>query len=126
MINKEEKANQENYSAKMSFFLHQDNLFWSRLQTLGIIQISVLGSSFGLKSCKIISLLILILGIILSLLLFFLLKRDELIKDELSNELNLDYGVNRRWYAPLKGREITWFLITILLAADFAFGFYII
>lgn len=121
----EKKDKRQNNSEKTSYFLHQDNLYWNRLQTLGVIQIAVLSGAYALKNDKIFAGLILILGVVLSLLTFFLLKRDELIRNELEKDLGgFKYEAKRRWFAPLKGREITWLLIVILLFADIVLWFY--
>lgn len=54
-----------------SFYLHQDNLMWNRLQTMGVVQISALGSAYGVRSTSLLSLCILVLGFILTVLVFF-------------------------------------------------------
>jgi len=106
-----------------SFFIHQDDLMWNRLQTIGVIQIGALGSAFGLASTRWFSLSILVLGILLTLVTFFLLKRDELMRMKIEGQLKqFDYSVPRVWYAPLKGREATWIITISLLAADTMLG----
>ena len=104
----------------MAFFLHQDNLMWNRLQTMGVIQIGTLSAAYGLKSNRVFSACILALGVILTLCVFFLLKRDEVVRMRLEEQLDsLDYNVDRKWYAPLKGREIAWILLAAIILSDF-------
>ena len=118
-----EKFDEFKQSSLMSFFLHQDNLMWSRLQTIGVIQISVLSSSYALKSNCLISFFILLFGIILSVCVFFLFKRDEVIRMKIEKQINiLEYHVDRLWYAPLKGREIIWIILISLITADVILG----
>jgi hypothetical protein len=106
-------------SEMLSFFLHQDNLMWNRLQTIGVIQIAILSSAYGLRSVKWLSLSILLLGIVLTLIVFFLLKRDELIREKIDKKLGeMDYYVPRKWFAFIKGREATWIITILLLVAD--------
>lgn len=110
-----------------SYFLHQDNLMWNRLQTIGVIQIGALGSAYGLASTQWLSLSILVLATILTLVIFFLLKRDELIRIKIEIHLG-QFGdsVSRVWYAPLKGREAIWIITICLLAADIILGLAVI
>ena len=112
----------------MSFILHQDNLMWNRLQTIGVIQIGALSAAYGVRNVTWLSLCILALGIILTILIFFLLKRDELQRMKIEKEFKkLDYHrVDRKWYAPLTGKEIAWILILTLLISDLVLGIAII
>jgi hypothetical protein len=65
---------------------------WNRLQTIGVIQIGALGSACGLTSTRWLSLSILVLGILLTLVIFFLLKRDELMRMKIEGQLTqFDY-----------------------------------
>ena len=110
-------------SELFSFFLHQDNLMWNRLQTLGVVQIGALSSAYGLRTTRWLSLCTLVLGFFLTLLIFFLLKRDELIRMKIEKQHDqLEYSVPRVWYAPIKGREATWIIVGGLLAADVILG----
>jgi hypothetical protein len=64
-----------------------------------------------------------VIGIVLTLLIFFLLKRDELMRMKIENQLGqFEYGVSRVWYAPIKGREASWIITIGLLAADVTLG----
>ncbi len=110
-------------SELLLFFLHQDNLMWSRLQTMGVIQIGAISSAYALRSTRWLSLSILFFGIVLTLLLFFLMKRDELMRTRIEEQLGaLDYRVFRKWYAPIKGSEAAWIIIISLLAVDVILG----
>ena len=110
-------------SELLLFFLHQDNLMWSRLQTMGVVQIGAISSAYALRSTRWLSLSILFLGTVLTLLIFFLMKRDELMRMRIEEQLEaLDYRVYRKWYAPIKGREATWVFIIVLLSVDVILG----
>lgn len=105
---------------KLSFIMHQDNLMWSRLQTIAVIQIGALSAAYGLRKTEWLSLAILGFGLVLTPLTFFLLKRDELCRMKIEEQLpQLDWGVDRTWFAPLKGREATWIITGALIVADF-------
>ena len=108
---------------QVSLYLHQDNLMWNRLQTIGVIQIAGLGAAYSLGSQKTLCFLVVAFVVALTLLVFFLLKRDELIRDKIEKQIpGLDYGVGRKWFAPLKGREVSWAILALLLAGDIIFA----
>ena len=97
---------------------------WNRLQTIGVVQIGALSSAYALRPERWLSLSILFLGVVMTLLIFFLMKRDELVRMRIEEQLGkLDYDVPRMWYAPIKGREATWILTISLLAVDVVFCF---
>ncbi len=50
-------------SEKLSCILHQDNLLWGRLQTIGVIQIGALSATYGLRTTEWLSLAGLGLGV---------------------------------------------------------------
>ena len=90
---------------------------------MGVIQIGVLSAAYGLKSNQNFSICIIALGVLLTLCVFFLLKRDEIVRERLEDQLEgLDYGVGRRWYAPLKGREIAWIILVVIILSDLMLG----
>ena len=106
----------------MAFFLHQDNIMWNQLQTIGVIQIASLGAAYSLKETFIFSILIIILGAILTILMFFFIKRSEISRINLENQINeLNFSPKRKWSAPLKGREIAWIILSLLLSLDVIF-----
>lgn len=111
------------WNYNFSLFLHQDNLLWNRLQTIGVIQIGTLSAAYTLRSSsRCLSLCVLSFGILLTLLIFFLLKRDELIRRDIESRFgNIFYNVPKKWYA-LPGSKATWVLIIILLIADILFA----
>ena len=90
---------------------------------MGVVQIGALGSAYGLRNIIWLSLSVLGLAFVLTLLVFFLLKRDELMRRKMEKQHGqLSYHVPRVWYAPIKGHEATWFIMIVLLVADIIFG----
>ena len=95
---------------------------WNQLQTIGVIQIASLGAAYSLKETFIFSILIIILGAILTILMFFFIKRSEISRINLENQINeLNFSPKRKWSAPLKGREIAWIILSLLLSLDVIF-----
>jgi hypothetical protein len=102
-----------------TFVLHQDNLLWSRLQTMQAIQVASLAAGYSLAAQKTLALGVVLLGSFLTVLLFGLLKRDELIRDQVMKDyLILDWSAKPRWFAPLRGGTTAWVLLGVLLFAD--------
>ena len=90
---------------------------------MGVIQIGVLSAAYGLKSNQNFSICIIALGVLLTLCVFFLLKKDEIVRERLEDQLEgLDYGGGRRWYAPFKGREIAWIILVVIILSDLMLG----
>jgi hypothetical protein len=107
----------------VSYAIHQDNLMWSRLQTLGIVQVAALSGAYALRADTGLALSVLALGVVFTMLLLFLLKRDQLMRDKLEEQVpDLDYGVHRCWCAPLKGREVASLLFAGLFIVDIVLG----
>ncbi|KPK95563.1 hypothetical protein AMJ80_04855 [bacterium SM23_31] len=118
-----ESGNSPSPSEILSFVLHQDNLMWNRLQTMGVVQIGALGAAYGLRPICWLSISVLVLAFVLTILFFFLIKRDELMRTKIENQLSqFSYHVPRVWYAPIKGREETWIITIGLLATDIIIG----
>ena len=118
------QSNKLSPSDVLSYCIHQDSLMWSRLQTIGVVQVGALSAAYALQCEKWLSLSIILLGIMLTLLVFFLLKRDELVRTANEKLLcGLNFTRPRRWYAPLKGREVAWIIVGVLLLSDAAFAY---
>jgi hypothetical protein len=107
----------------VSFILHQDKLMWSRIQTMQAIQLAGLASAYAIRSQPIFSIAIVTLTGVLTLLVFCLLRRDAMIQYKFVRTFpELDWSAPRRWHAPLKGREVAWVLLLLLLACDIFLG----
>ena len=110
--------------ATLSCILHQDGLMWSRIQTMQVVQLAGLAAAYAVHTKPWLSFLIVSITALITLLVFGLLRRDWLILIKFSHGFpELDWSVPRKWYAPLTGRETTWALLTILIAADALMGF---
>lgn len=106
-----------------SFFLHQDNMQWSRLQTLGTVQVAALGGAYLVREDRLVAIAAILIGFVLSVLVFLLFKRDEQYRLKVEEKLEaLNITVPRKWYAPLTGREIAWLVFGILFLADLCLG----
>ena len=119
------------FRALLGYYQHQDNLLWNRLQTIGVIQIAGLGAAYGLKSNRLVSMLLILFGLMLSILIFLLMKRDEMIRDsnlalvdKIVNQLAKPYNENFRmtvkpkWPAPFRGKTVLLIMMLLLLSAN--------
>ena len=110
----------------LSFVLHQDNLMWSRIQTMQAVQLAGLGGCYALRDTVWLAISILFLGAMLTVLVFCILKRDQLIRDKLLPASKLDWRVPLTWYAPITGTQVTWMILIVLLLADMVLGFSVV
>lgn len=129
------------YTAILRHYLHQDAMMWSRVQLLIAIQAGVLAGSVGLRGNSRLAAAVLLLGASFTLLIFWLVLKDELDRDvnlplldalarrltdvEAFKGLNLDHDTpirlaakRRPWYVPLRGRAILRVSIIVLLVSD--------
>jgi len=107
----------------LSFILHQDNMMWSRIQTMEAVQLAGLAAAYAVRCQPALSIAIVSLAAVLTLLVFCLLRRDAMIQTELLAKFpKLGWSAPRKWDAPLKGREVTWIFLAILLTADIFIG----
>ena len=111
----------------MSFILHQDNLMWSRIQTMAVIQVAAVGAAYALRPTPSLSIGVLILALVLTFLVFGLLRRDELQRSKVHETLEaLNWSVPRSWYSPLRGGETTWVIFFLLVGVDVLLGILIL
>jgi hypothetical protein len=107
----------------LSFILHQDNLMWSRLQTMQAVQLAGLAAAYALRCQASLSVAIVSLTALLTLLAFCLLRRDFVIQERILDRFpQFEWSASRRVHAPLKGREGAWAILALLLAADVYLG----
>lgn len=100
---------------------------WSRIQTMQGVQLAGLAATYALRSVPIASLAVLGTTILLTCLVFGLLKRDALVQTQFLHVApGLNWAVPRRWYAPLTGRETTWVLLVLLMLLDLGMGVVVI
>jgi hypothetical protein len=106
-----------------ALFIHQNGLMWSRTQTMQAVQLAGLAGAYGVRTKPLLALAILLLTVLLTLLVFGLLRRDMLLRHHFESYVpGLRWDIPRRWYAPLKGSETTWAFLLILLALDGVMG----
>jgi len=107
----------------MSFILHQDNLMWSRIQTIAFVQLAALSAAYSVRSQRWLATSLIGLGLFLTFLLFGLLRRDEMQRSKIHDQFPaLKWTVGRKWYSPLTGRETTWVFLVTLLITDLLMG----
>ena len=111
----------------VSYYLYQDGLMWRRLQLLGIVQVATMTAAYALRPQQVLAIGILVFGAILSLLLYFLLKRDQEYRDCIEKKISVILlVVPRKPQAPLKGREIVWILFGVLAVVNVILMFVIL
>lgn len=114
------------YAPLMSYYLHQDHLMWSRIQTVIAVQAGSLGGAYTIRQdSPYIAVLLMVLGVILTVLLYFLLKRDEQIRDVIEKFMGSPFPLipEPSWPALLRGRSIIRIVFTLLLFVDVGFAY---
>lgn len=104
----------------LSFGIHQDRLKWSRVQTFVALQVAVLGGSYSISARDpALSACMLILGMALTILLFFLIQRDQRVRDaNICRVTGLQTDPGRIWFSPMRGREVVWVVFLLLILVD--------
>ncbi|MBI1811645.1 MAG: hypothetical protein HY035_11565 [Nitrospirae bacterium] len=110
------------YSSLIAFYLHQDRLMWSRVQTIVAVQGAVLGATYSLRKydyfvwCGILA-----LGVMLTVLIFFVMKRDQQVRDEIAEQIGNSFPLipPPKWPA-LRGRFAIFLIVVILVGTDIA------
>lgn len=126
------------YQALTEHRIHQDQLLWSRVQTLHLIQAGILGGSFALRfssSIPVFGGILLILGGFLTFFLFLITRYDYLdqkvnqpLMDELAERLlpqDMRSKYKVRWTAErafLPGHCVFSFIIVGFIAVDLILG----
>jgi hypothetical protein len=122
----------------VAFYNHQDQLLWSRVQTWFAIQAAGIGVAYTVgHENLVVSLGALGLGLLFTVLIFFLTQRDQQIRDvnrklveELAEKLGSAEKTESRfrvwcdpkWPARLRGRHILWIAFATVLVADVIVG----
>ncbi len=127
------------YQSLIQHRIHQDRLLWSRVQTVHAVEAGILAGAFALNfgwKNPFFAGLLLIIGGVLTLFLFFLVKRDYAdhmvnakIMDKLAERLlPFDMKLNNfkvRWAAKrrgLRGHHMIYGSIITFTAVDFVWG----
>ena len=101
--------------------LHQNRLLWSRLQTMRLTQIATLGGSYAIKdNFRLVAILTVVFGAILTILIFRLLCIDR--KISIKNE-SLITGIEFRHKGCFGGAVVGVLIFLLLLFADLIFMF---
>ncbi len=104
--------------AKDAFSIHQDNLVWSRSQTLIAIQGGTLAGAYGLRATPELSLPLLGLGLALTVLLWIVVERDQNHRDAAFRQSGLEE-------TPGTGKGVGRWLIRIALGLLLASDIYV-
>jgi hypothetical protein len=113
--------------AWLSYFLHQDNLMWNRLQTIGVIQIAVWSSAYAVRSNVWFSICILGFGLALTLIICLLMQRDDDYRRDIEKRLGtLNIDPPKRWCSFLRGESAAFIIYGMILAAYIALGILIL
>jgi len=113
----------EQKKAKHDFALHQDNLYWSRMQLLIAVQGAVLAGTHHLRQEIAIAIALTMLGTILSLLILMTMRRDDEMGSKAFDESAVPKTeVGRIW---LKGRYFAYLAFALLLIADWVLLAYV-
>jgi len=110
----------------LNLWIHQNNLAWSRLQTVGVIELATLGGAYSFIEYDSLYNAIIIIGIFFVLLIFNLSIRDIKYREKVSEKIKDDFSldIQSSWYAPLKGTTImVLFYLTIILINIFCLFF---
>ncbi len=111
----------ENKAASASRWVEQSKLLWSRLQTASVIEAAALAAAY--KMCmdrrRCLQILVLALGMVLLLLVFFLMKRDAEWLDAFHEAAGDCLPKVKELFWGLKGRCIGYIAVFTLIIADF-------
>jgi len=133
----EDRPDSGYFSAVLSYYAHQNQLLWSRLQTAAAIQAASIGGAYALRiELCYASVVVLVLGAFLTVLLWLVMRRDRQLRDmneELLKELaarlsSCRHGTDlppfalkeERQGASLRGRIFVRCVVVSMLVADAA------
>jgi hypothetical protein len=108
----------------IDFWIHQNTLLWSRLQTLAALQVPVLAGCYyflWINDRSLFALLIAILGASLSVLILLLIKRDVSRRDDMQDavwardrkEAEIIFPVEKRFRGSTIMKLIVWIFLII-------------
>ncbi len=99
--------------------MEQSKLFWSRLQTIAAIQTGVLVGWYKLPTDEqILKKGILILGLILSLLIAFIMRRDRKYMEKMHERAKPEFPEPDDCPDAPKGRDCAYAMLVVMMIAD--------
>lgn len=113
--------------AKDQFSMHQDNLMWSRAQTLIAVQTAVLAGGYGITEAAI-GASVLVLGILLTVAIWLLFERDRAHRESAFERVRPHLQPDEskfRWFEKVKGCFVMRTIFILTLVADFALLCYV-
>lgn len=113
--NDNQPTKEEVRQAKDRFSIHQDNLFWSRTQTLIGLQVATLGGTYALQATILLAVGLMLFGIALTVILWIIAERDQDHRDLAFAESGLP---PTRLNNQGMGRLLIRIVFTILISAD--------
>lgn len=105
----------EREKSKDTFSIHQDNLVWSRTQTLIAIQGGVLAGAYAVQCSLLLAVPLLLLGIALTVILWIIVERDQ---DHRDRAFHLSGLRPTRPPAWITGRHLIRVALSLMLFAD--------
>lgn len=107
----------EHQKAKHAFAMHQDNLFWSRVQLFAIVQGATLAGMYAMREDPTMVWGLTLIGMILTALVLLTMLRDDRLGSKAFEESGVPktHTGSRRWF---KGRYFAWMAFGLLLFAD--------
>lgn len=106
-------------AAKHDFSMHQDNLFWSRTQTLIAVQGGTLAGAFAVKDYDALWLPLLVFGAVLTGLLLATAERDQ-------NDRDLAFQQSRIPRVKQRSRQVGRILMRLVFGLMFAADFWLL
>jgi len=103
----------------LNLWIHQNQLVWNRLQTVGVIELATLSGGYSLIKYDSLYNAIMIIGTFFVLLVFNLSIRDIKYREKINEKIKDDFSLDIKssWYAPLKGTSIMvlfYFIIIVI------------
>ena len=130
------------FSAGMTHFVHLDRTMWSRVQYLGLVQAAAFTTAYAFRgSHRYIACGVFLMAMSLTAILYFMMRRDEAIRDAnrpllelLGRELSeyllkgvtgaipaaFAFGPKPSWPASFRGRDLNVALFCLFVALDLA------
>ncbi|GGF72870.1 hypothetical protein [Alteromonas lipolytica] len=120
---KVERPDTETLSVMMSHFIHLDEMMWHRVQWFIALQIASIGGAYALKADPVNSAFILGLCSFVTVILWLMMKRDEVIRDANKHFLELLHAgftlsPKLKLPAPFKGRTLNNVLFLCFILFD--------
>jgi len=104
----------------MSYFCHQDALMWHWFYIMAVVQTAALGAAYAARQDKYVCAGVLILGAVMTAVLFLVSKRSEAYRDAIGKKWlsGRTICVPRKLSAPLRGKEAALVIFILCIVAD--------